>query len=139
MSKCPAFMRFSVTLLVLPPEACGATFGAASESDQCRLTTTPALRDATRFSSPYCRSSQGNHQNTIVPGTVCIMRRLRNHFHRKQRSANRLQSPLTYRASPQPSRAADKTPPASIHSPQTPQPKMRSPRGCAASAPRPRH
>ena len=53
-AKCPVFMRFSVTLLVLPPEPCDTTSVDASESNQCPLTATPALRDSTRFSSQCC-------------------------------------------------------------------------------------
>src|SRR5271169_3624792 len=43
-------MRFSMTLLVLPPELCDTTSVTASEPNQCRPTATSALRDSTQFS-----------------------------------------------------------------------------------------
>jgi len=47
-------MRFSVTLLILPPEACDTTSAAWSRPDQCLLKAAPVPRDSARFSSPYC-------------------------------------------------------------------------------------
>ena len=78
-------MRFSVTLLVLPPEPCDTTSVAASASNQCPPTATPAPRDSTRFSSQRCLLGQRNlppsnffaHTQSPLPSYTSSFKRLR--------------------------------------------------------------